>query len=248
MTKPEPQWFVDALNSVQLPEPSSSPQLPPPPVAALNPDFLFGLDKPRSAVFADPAPAAPTVPDFAAGGSDSASEAVRETEFFRQVQELQRLHLGSNNEQPPPHQRKNSEENSRVSGVEFYTQKNPENAVHSGPVHVSGPVPVQGSLLHKPVGCGGGYSMPVSGTGVEPAPVYLIQTPSGIYQAVRPVAGPVVPGPVYLIQTPAAVSHRAQKVGYGGSEVGAAAERGYSQIAYAVRPQAAAAPGGDGWN
>ncbi|KAL1308726.1 hypothetical protein HN51_050721 [Arachis hypogaea] len=263
LTKPERQWFVDALNSVRIPEPSSSSsptQLPHPSFAALNPDFLFGLDnhKPHHAVSMDPAPSAPTVPDFSIGSSENAPEAVGETEFVRHVQEMQRLHLRNNNttsDQPPQPPRKSTEEN----GVEYYAQKNQEKPTNSGPVHGNGPVPVpvHGSFLHNPVGHGGGYSLPVSGTGVEPAPVYIIQTPSGVYQAITPVAGPVGPGPVYLIQkTPASVSHAptpvshapAQNGGYGGSEVGSAAERGYSQVAYAVRPQAAAAPSGDGWN
>ncbi|MED6138548.1 hypothetical protein PIB30_075234 [Stylosanthes scabra] len=216
----------------------------------------------------DPAPSAPTVPDFSTGPSENAPEAVGETEFVRHVQEMQRLHLGNNNttnttsDQPPQSQRKSTEENGLANGVEYYAQKNPEKPANSGPVQVNGPVPVpvpvHGSFLHNPVGHGGGYSLPVSGTGVEPAPVYLIQTPSGIYQAITQVAGPVGHSPVYLIQTPpASVSHAPAPVshapaqnngGYGGSEVGSAAERGYSQVAYAVRPQAAAAPSGDGWN
>ncbi|KAK7321291.1 hypothetical protein VNO77_31781 [Canavalia gladiata] len=252
-SKPERQWFVDALNSVQLPVPEGSSPSPTKPAA--NPDFLFGLDKPYPSPKETDFATVPDIPakEFAAESETDDRQAVRESDV--EIQELQRLQLG-NNEQVS--QRKIDEDNGngRVYGLDSFTQKNAEKVtplmahaqVHPASVPFHGTV----SFLQERNNLAGGYSLGVSATGNEPVPVYLIQTPSGIYQAVRPVTGPVGQ-PVYLFQTPGTVSHSAHKVSYAGSEVGLASERGFSQVAYlndrsGLPRQAAAAPGGDGWN
>ncbi|XP_057442403.1 uncharacterized protein LOC130734116 [Lotus japonicus] len=197
--EPKPQWFVEALNSVQVqnreasPPPAPLPPLPPP---AANPDFLFGLDNAHPV-----APKPADLPDNAAAVTECGPEAVRETE----IQEL------SKNEQLVVQRKKDD------VAAPLITHATAQ--VHSGPVQFHG----------------NGYPLVLSGPGADPGPVYLIQTPSGMYQAVRPVTGPAGQ-PIYFIQTPQPVP-----------------ERGYSQITYvpegsALRRQATAAPGGDGWN
>ncbi|XP_027333316.1 uncharacterized protein LOC113848127 [Abrus precatorius] len=223
-SKPERQWFVDALNSVQVPilEGSSPPPMAPP----ANPDFLFGLDKP------------PKPTDFATvtdvPGKESAVEsenfsedrrAVRESES--EILELHKLQL-VNNEQIS--QRKIDDDSGRRYGVDSFAPKNSEK-VTPLVAHAQGqvqPVPVHGTVSFVQER---NFSLGVSATGNEPVPVYFIQTPSGIFQAVRPMTGPVGQ-PVYLVQTPGSVPHSAHKVSYGGSDVGVGSERGYSQVSY----------------
>lgn len=259
-SKPERQWFLDALNSVQAPPPPEGSS--PPPLPPANPDFLFGLDN------AYPAESAPTVPDFAAKDSAAGSECGSETVKELEIQELQRLQLNNGNN--------NNEQQRKIDEENCYTQKNSESVVplvathatpaqvHSGPVpvQVSGPVSVQGSFMpemHDPRG--GGYSFAVHGNGTEQSPVYLIQTPSGMFQAVRAVTGPIGQ-PVYFIPTPGSQlppQQQQHKVanynGGGNSEAGGVvSERGYSHVAAylpdrsALPPQAAAGPGGNVWN
>ncbi|TKY56368.1 clustered mitochondria protein [Spatholobus suberectus] len=180
-SKPERQWFVDALNSVQVPLPQGSPPPPPPP----NPDFLFGLDK-------------PAVPDARRGNRRRSRRLEKPNPNLsfggcRLGTIMSRFRSG------------------RVYGVDSFAQKNAENVtplVAHAQVH-SGTVPGTVSFLQERNS--GGYSLAVPTTRNE---IYLIQTPSGIFQAVRPVAGPVGQ-PVYLVHAP-------------GSEVGMAPERGYS--------------------
>ncbi|ESW13299.1 hypothetical protein PHAVU_008G184600 [Phaseolus vulgaris] len=204
-SKPERQWFVDALNSVQVPLLEGSP---PPPTAAPNPDFLFGLDKPP------PAPEAP--PKTPSPESECFSEdrpAVRDTETETGTgtervlePEIRRLQIGNNNEQLLQRKMKLEEDNNgRVNGAEGFSQTNTENVTplvsqgfHSGTV----------SFLQERNNVGYSFAVPTTGS-----QIYLIQTPSGIFQAVRPVTGPVGQ-PVYLVPAP--------------SSVGVAAERGYS--------------------
>ena len=253
--KSERQWFVDALNSIQIQHPDGSS--PPALVAAANPDFLFGLDKGYSGVPAakmpDSAPApVHTVPDVVAkdfsAGSDCGSEdrhvvgdpVVTTTEIQRQIQELQRLQLG-NNEQLL--QRKSDECNGRVYTLDYHSQKNPERVAqpqisvpaaahaHGGPV----PVPVPASVpaaaanfLAERHMTSTGYPMAGAATGIE-QPMYLIPTPGGIYQAttLRPVTGPagqpfcrvprMVPTEMYNVTPPPPLSvshsHSQQKGG-----------------------------------
>ena len=276
--KSERQWFVDALNSVQIPHIEGS--APPARVAEANPDFLFGLDKGYTVVptakLPDSAPARPTVPDVGAkdlsAGSDCGSEdrhvvsepVVAPCEIQRQIQELQSLQLG-NNEQLL--QRKSDEGNGKVNTMDYHSQKNPERVAppplvaspplhaQSGPVSVPVPVSVPGmaaSFLPERHMTSTGYPMvaTATATGTE-QPVYLIQTPSGMYQATsfRPVTGPVgqhffgvprmVPTEVYNAAPPVSISHShsQQKLGAytetpGIVQTKGVSEAGYAQVAY----------------
>ncbi|CAL0307790.1 unnamed protein product [Lupinus luteus] len=243
--KPERQWFVDALNSVQIPnlERSSPPQ---------NPDFLFGFDKvyPKPP---DPAPS-PKVSDFAAKDSECGPEEKKTVEENdaavvssnqKQIQEdLQKMQIANNNNEQQQqqqqqqqvfiHQSKINEEN----GVDSYTPKNPEKVtplpanshlhVHPGPVHAS--------FLPS-----GGY----------PEQVYLIQTASGLYQAVRPVTVTAAPmGPTYYAMPRMVPASNIAGAGagagaayHGGSQVGVVNENGYSQVGVPHLPDRSV-----GWN
>lgn len=212
-TKSERQWFVDALNSVQIQslEGSSPPAAAVAAVSAQNPDFLFGFDKGYSTVpagkFSDSVPP-PTVPDSivakdVAVGSDCGSEdrhvvgepVVSPADIQRQIQELQRLQI-ANQEQAMLQRKYEEVGNPRAYTGDYYSQKVPEKLV---PAPAPAPVPVQVPMQmpatyvserHVPAG---GYHV---ATGAPPGteqPVYLIQTPSGMYQApaMRPVTGHV---------------------------------------------------------
>ncbi|XP_058758277.1 uncharacterized protein LOC131631499 [Vicia villosa] len=116
-SKSEGKWFVDALNSVHVPP--SEDSSPPPPPPTMNPDYLFGLDKPYS-----PSPEAKqaefpeSVPDFAAKDAECESETVRETEIH-EIQVMQTV----NDE----HQVNSDGENGGVNGsVGCYSQENTE--------------------------------------------------------------------------------------------------------------------------
>lgn len=202
--KSERQWFVDALNSVQL-EGSSPPAAAA--AAAGNPDFLFGLDKGfpviPAAKFQDSVPAQ-TVPDVVptkdmSAGSDCGSEdrhvvsdpqLMSQAEIQRQIHELQRMQI-ANQEQAAMYQRKSDEINPRAYVGDYYTQKVPEK-IAPAPV----PVPVQMQIppTYMPerhmTTAGGVYPM-AAAPGAAEHQMYLIQTPTGVYQAVRPVNSPV---------------------------------------------------------
>ncbi|XP_047156911.1 uncharacterized protein LOC124827807 [Vigna umbellata] len=210
--KPERQWFVDALNSVQVPLVEGSS---PPHTAAPNPDFLFGLDKQPSA--AANAPTKNPSPETECISEDRPAFRDAETETERAPEsEIRRLQIGHNTEQQLLQRKMKIEEdnNGRVNGVngaDGFSQKKTENVT---PLVTQGQMQAQGfhsgtvSFLQERNNMG--YSLAVPSTGSE---IYLIQTPSGIFQAVRPVTGPVGQ-PVYLVPAP--------------SSVGVAAERGYS--------------------
>ncbi|KAL2317583.1 hypothetical protein Fmac_031459 [Flemingia macrophylla] len=190
-SKSDRQWFVDALNSVQLPLPGASSSPPPPPP---NPDFLFGLD--------NPAPEdAPPKENSAPESSQEHRQAVRETLTEPQPN----MQVGNNSGD----QRKiNNEDNGNGRayavgvGVDSFNQKNAE----------SNATPLVAAQVVRP---GTVPFLPSSGN-----QIYLIQTPSGMFQAVRPVTGPVGQ-PVYFVHAPGSA-------GYGALEAGVAAERGYS--------------------
>lgn len=210
--KSERQWFVDALNSVQIqPVDGSSPTAP---VSATNPDFLFGFDKGYAGVppakLPDSAPV-PTAPDVAAkdlsAGSECGSEdrhvvaepLLSPAEIQRQIQDLQRLQI-VNNEQLL--QRKSDEGNGRVYTVDYYSQKNPEKVApppahaHTGPAPIPVPMSVPGSaagFLPERHMTSTGYPLPASASGTEQQPMYFIPTPAGMYHAttLRPMTGPV---------------------------------------------------------
>ncbi|CAJ2652257.1 PB1 domain protein [Trifolium pratense] len=238
-SKSEGQWFIDALNSANVPPLEESP--PPPPT--LNPDYLFGLDKPYSDTpSAKQAEFPVTVPDFPAMETECGPETVKETE----IQELERMEF-VNIEQEV----KVDGENGGINGVfDCHTEENAEKVIPlvanepepvqsptqtldqiqiqpgSFQVQIPEPVPVQSMfspVRHHNVSLSpGGYSM---GYTNEPAPVYLIQTSSGLYQALRPVTGPHGQ-PVYFAYTQIVNQNQ---FGYNGSGVpGVVSEHGYS--------------------
>ena len=223
--KSERQWFVDALNSVQI-EGSS----PPAAAAEENPDFLFGLDnKGFQAVPAekslDSTPS-PTVPNVVtkdvSAGTDCGSEdrhlvgepVMSLAEIQRQINELQRLQIAANQDM---YQRKSDEVNTRAYAGDYYTQKVPENIAPapSPPIPVQMPIPAA-YLPERHIATGGYPVAAASGgaTGAEHQ-VYFIQTPGGVYQAVRPVTGPVsqaVNQPYYGVQRMVPEAYREQPI------------------------------------
>ncbi|KAG4963781.1 hypothetical protein GLYMA_14G184700v4 [Glycine max] len=197
--KSERQWFVDALNSVHVPEDSPAP----PPTA--NPDFLFGLEKPP----AEDAPA-------------------KDSECFPEDREAEPEIQNENNNEQRKMKTEEDNDNGRVYGVnggDCFVQKNAEKVtplVAHSHAHAHAQFVHPGSVTGTGTGTvsfmqernnNAGYSLAVPTTGNE---IYLIHTPSGMFQAVRPMTGPVGQ-PVYLVHAPGPVSH---------SELGAAVGRG----------------------
>ncbi|KAL5559905.1 hypothetical protein UlMin_036116 [Ulmus minor] len=204
--KSERQWFVDALNSVQIQ--SLEGASPPAPAAATppNPDFLFGFDKGYAPVpgakFPDSVPP-PTVPDSIAkevsAGSDCGSEdrhqvgepVVSPAEIQRQIHELQRLQIA--NHEQAMYQRKLDElGNPRAYTGDYYSQKPPEKmAPPPAPVPVQVPVSIPAGYMQERHMNTGGYHVGAP-TGTEQQ-VYFIPTQGGMYQApaMRPMTGPV---------------------------------------------------------
>ena len=269
-TKSERQWFVDALNSVQIqPLEGSSPQAA---ASETNPDFLFGLDKglapPLPVKLQDPTPP-PTVPDVLPKDysvrSDPGSEdrhvvgdpVVSPVDIQRQIQELQRMQIAS--QEQAMFQRKSDESNTRPYPAEYYAQKIPEKLVQA-------PQPVPVTYWPERQMTTGGYQVAAS-TGTEQS-VYLIHTSAGVYQApgLRPMTGqlaqpyygmPRVVSDVYREQQVynAAPQHQQQKVGGYGEGMGmmrppasgvGVTEQGYTQVGYdsAGRQVYYTAPGG----
>lgn len=201
-SKSERQWFVDALNSVQLTqnmEDSSTPT-----VAAVDaegkkdPDFLFGLEKghhPQANKLDDPlAVVAPTVmvaaKGFSAGPEERhvIGEPVMQPppppEFQRQIHDFQRMQM-SNHEQGAFN---------RKFDDYYHQEKVPAQ-----------PPPQQQQQMHQPQQ---GVPMATNPAaywkerhdpyppGTNEQPVYFIQTPSGVYQAPAPPAMRQVTGQV----------------------------------------------------
>ncbi|OIW04329.1 hypothetical protein TanjilG_32521 [Lupinus angustifolius] len=210
--------FVDALNSVQIPHlERSSP--------SLNPDFLFGFDNVHPK---PPDPASdPTVPDFTVEEPNAVVAGAQ-----NQIQEeLQKLKIVNNNneQQLLLHQLKISEENSNVNGVDCYGQKTPEKVT---PLTANSPNSIV--QVHAPFLPDGGFT--------EPGPVYLIQTASGLYQAVRPVTvGPTYYAMPRMVPAPdsgemyntASLSHSASNI----AASAAAAYNGDSQVGVPHLPE-----------
>ncbi|KAF5740122.1 putative Xin actin-binding repeat-containing protein 1 [Tripterygium wilfordii] len=209
--KPERQWFVDALNSVQVqPLEGSSPQAV---VAGTGPagtsDFLFGLEKGFPAVaptkFQDAPPPVPVVQDAVVkdvyAGSDCGSEdrpvigepVLPSVEIQRQIQELQRMQIAAGQQEQAILQRKIDEGNPRIynAGDYFTTQKLPEQVL---PTPAPVPMPIPAAYYQERHMTTGGYPVAAApaATGTEQQ-VYLIQTATGVYQApaLRPVTGQV---------------------------------------------------------
>lgn len=169
---------------------------------------------------------------------------VSPSEFQRQIHEFQRLQI-SGNEQGM-YYRKVEEPNPNY----YNTQKVPEKLP---PAQPAAPVPVPTSYWPERTVAPGGY--PVSAaTGHEP-PVYLIQTPTGMYHAPPPALRPVTsqfPGQGYYgVQRVVPEMYREQQPVYNpgpppsmqqqmvrppvAAGVGMAPEQGYPPVAYEGR-------------
>ncbi|CAK9181390.1 unnamed protein product [Ilex paraguariensis] len=196
-TKSERQWFVDALNSVQIQNlETSSPSAA---TSTAIPDFLFGLEKSQAppvvaSKLQDPPPQQPTVPEITAkefhAGSDCGSEdrhvigdpVVSPAEF-------QRLQISSHDQ--AMFNRKIDETNPRGYSGEYYQQKLQEKLSLPQPTV---PVQIPGSYFsERPMNSG---LYPMAAAPGNEQQVYLIPTAAGMYQApaMRPVTGQVGQG------------------------------------------------------
>ncbi|XP_024170560.1 uncharacterized protein LOC112176736 [Rosa chinensis] len=207
-SKSERQWFVDALNSVQIQSPEGSSPTAPVSASSTNPDFLFGFDKGYAAAAAPVAKlpdsvTPPTVPDslvkntLAAGPELVSEPTLSQFEIQRQIQELHRMQIAAGHE-PTIYQRKNEEvPNPRAYTADYYSQKLPENIAAPAPPGAA-PVPMPAhmqfptSYMPERHINTGSYQVAAAPGGGE-QPVYLISTPAGVYQAPahRPATGPV---------------------------------------------------------
>ncbi|XP_039171331.1 uncharacterized protein LOC104449201 [Eucalyptus grandis] len=216
------QWFVDALNSVQMRSLEGSP----PPesaaaaaaVGALNPDFLFGLEKGFPARKLQDPPAAAAAAAAAAldrdvtAGSDCGSEdrhvigepVISQAEIHRQIQELRRMQIAGH-EQVHMLNRKMEDAivNPRAPAGDYYGHRPPEKVASPAPAPVGFPVPMQipANFPSERHMTSGTYS--IGGAGNE-QPVYYIQAPAGNYmgapQGMRPGTGQPSQGPFYGMQ------------------------------------------------
>lgn len=209
-TKSERQWFMDALNSVQIQSLGGSS---PPAVSAAsapnNPDFLFGFDKGYSAVpggklpdLAVPPPSVPDsiIKDVSAGSEDrhvvggGELPVVSPAEIQRQIQDLQRMHIAGGHEQSIFHRKYDEVGNPRAYAGDYYSQNYPEQlAPNPSPVQMPVQVPMQASYVQERHMTTGGYSVSGGPAGTEQQ-IYFIPTPTGVYQApasLRPGTGPI---------------------------------------------------------
>ncbi|XP_009759731.1 uncharacterized protein LOC107805967 [Nicotiana tabacum] len=213
-SKPESQWFVDALNSVQLQDVNSPTAVSPVPAPAGTPDFLFGLEKgqtqqPPPVKLQDPVPP-PSVPEvfakeFHAGSDDR--HIIGDTvispaaaDYQRQIQEMHRLQQHISNHEQAMYNRKVDE---------FYQQKGP-------PPPPQQTVPVKNPATFWPERHM--TSGPYQTTAVQTEqPVYIVQTPAGVYQtpAMRPVTNQLGGQAYYGMQRVMPEVYREQPV-YGG--------------------------------
>ncbi|KAK6940287.1 PB1 domain [Dillenia turbinata] len=203
-SKPDGQWFVDALNSVQIQNPDSSL----PPAAAdseTNPDFLFGLDKggivpPQTAKLQDQSAPAPALKEKEIRpGSDCGSEdrpvlgeqMVSPAEIQRQIQELQRLQIAAQ-EQVMINRKNNEEALSRAYARDFTAQKIPDKVAPPPSAAVPVAVPIPAAYWPERHIAAGAYPVTAAAGGTEP-PIYLIPTPATVFQpqTLRPVTGQV---------------------------------------------------------
>ncbi|OIT04652.1 PREDICTED: uncharacterized protein LOC109223506 [Nicotiana attenuata] len=213
-SKPESQWFVDALNSVQLQDvnsPTAVSSVPPP---AGTPDFLFGLEKgqaqqPPPVKLQDPVPP-PPVPEvfakeFHAGSDDR--HIIGDTvispaaaDYQRQIQEMQRLQQHISNHEQAMYNRKVDE---------FYQQKGP-------PPPPQQMVPVTNPATFWPERHMTSGPYPTTAVQTE-QPVYIVQTSAGVYQtpAMRPVTNQLGGQAYYGMQRVMPEVYRGQPV-YGG--------------------------------
>ncbi|KAH7567610.1 hypothetical protein ACOSP7_010396 [Xanthoceras sorbifolium] len=247
--KTERQWFVDALNSVQIQNlDGSSP--PATAVSAANPDFLFGLDNPKLQEVVT----SPRIPEVVgkdvAAGSDCGSEdrhVIGDHAVEIQRQELQRLNISG----VSVHDQVN--QNARAS---YVGQKIVAEQIAPQPGQL--PMPMQMTfpatyLTERHMTSAGSYQ--------TEQPVYYISAAptAGMYSApaMRPMTGPggqayygmqrvVTEQPMYnLVSAPpqASIQHQQQqqpKVGGYSEGIGVMqqprggmmTEQGYVQMAY----------------
>ncbi|KAG5612836.1 hypothetical protein H5410_024117 [Solanum commersonii] len=228
-SKTESQWFVDALNSVQLQnlDVNSPTAVSSAPAPANNPDFLFGLDKgqvqqqqqqPPPVKLQDPTPPPPVpevfVKDFT--GSDTGSEdrhiigenVISPADYQRQIHEIQRLQQHISNQEQAMYNRKIEESIPRAYPGEYYQQKAPP------PQQTAVPVTNSASFWQERHMTTGPY--PASAVQTE-QPVYIVQTPAGVYQtpAMRPVTNQMGGQAYYGMQRVMPEVYREQPV-YGG--------------------------------
>jgi hypothetical protein len=198
-TKSERQWFVDALNSVQIGNiDESTPTAAA--AAGATPDFLFGLEKSQAAPVTksqNPTPD-PTVPEVfqrdnrSNCSSEDQHQILRDPmlsplEIQRQMHEFQKFQISSHEEAFI--QRKSDEATARAYYADYYAQKPPEMVQ---PVPQQGvPVAIQQQYWQQErQATAGGYPGAMASANNEQ--VYLIPSSAGMYQtpAMRPVTGP----------------------------------------------------------
>ncbi|GFZ10089.1 octicosapeptide/Phox/Bem1p family protein [Actinidia rufa] len=196
--KSEREWFVDELNSARV-RPIDVPSSPSAAVTAdeSSPGFLFGLDKshapPAKGQILPEATVSDVFPREIHDGSDCGSEdrhvigdpVVSAAEMQRQIQEFQRLQIAGNEQ--VRYYRKSDEANPRDYSGEYYAQVQEKH--HPSQSAVPVPIPIPAAYWQER-----GYAAPARH---EP-PVYLIQTPAGVYQssAMQPITGQF-PGQAY---------------------------------------------------
>ncbi|XP_030528713.2 uncharacterized protein LOC115739642 [Rhodamnia argentea] len=199
------QWFVDALNSVQMRSlEGSSPPESTAGVAALSPDLLFGLEKgfPARKLQDPPAMAATAALDRdVAAGSECGSEdrhvigepVISQEEIHRQIEELRRMHIAGHEQVHLLHRKVDDAiVNPRASAGDYYGQRPPEKVASPAPGPVAVPVQMQipASFPSEHHMTSGAY--PIAGAGNEQQ-VYYMQAPAGGYmgapQVMRPVTG-----------------------------------------------------------
>lgn len=197
--------FVDALNS----GPTEPPKAPVP----NDVDFLFGLDKgvppPQPPAHLrepvpEPAPPPPTEFPSRAGHGDrvygdrlyGSDAAVNPVEIQRQLQELQRLHIGDH-EQAVMYTRKSDENIVGGYAGDYYFPKAPEKA--PSPANLP---PATGYWTEKQFS-GGGF--PGSAPGAPDQPMYVFSGPGPVYHSppmVRPMGAPTNQGYYAMSRVP----------------------------------------------
>ncbi|XP_068657510.1 uncharacterized protein [Aristolochia californica] len=248
-SKTDRQWFVDALNSAPIQTMESA--------SPTNPDFLFGLDKgyaQPAAKLQEPSPES-VVTEVASVetpvGSDLGKEdrqigggepAVSPAELQRQIHELQRLQIASQ-EQAAMYHRRVDEGLPRVAPTDYYAPKTQEK-IAPPPVNVNVPQSVTAAYWPER------QIQAMNGTDQQ---VYLIPagTP-GMYPPVRPVTGQVGHG-YYAVQRMVPEAYRDSPGVYAQPQVAPpqgvtkVPDMGYGQVAYDASGRQVyytAAPGG----
>ncbi|GMI90624.1 hypothetical protein like AT5G64430 [Hibiscus trionum] len=234
----ERQWFVDALNAVQVQNLDGvSPAAAA--VPAANPDFLFGLDKvklPDSV----PAPVTAVVQEVVVKdvtvGSDCGSEdrhvaadpLLSPAEIQRQIHELQRMHLAATQEQGIV-QRKIDESNARAYNTQDHC-KMPDKIAHP-PAPGSAPLqmPIPTAYFHDQHLATAAYPTPAAIQVVQGTdqPVYLIPAAYQQLPTLRQVTGPAGQ-PYYGLQRVVQDVYPTSVM----QQQGGVPEPGYVQVAY----------------